>query len=161
VLTTRRSGDIASGAVLAVLGLVAAWASTDIDEGAGGHLHPRSFPLFVGVLLFLGGAALVVRNLDAKAGGGREIDWPDPAGWKLWLGALGALALYVALAPVLGFLVTSFLFVGGLIWYLGRYNPLIAAVWALGVVVFVYVAFVWLLDLALPPGLLATLVFPG
>jgi putative tricarboxylic transport membrane protein len=156
-LRTKRSGNIVSGAFLALLGLVAAWASTEIGEGAGGQLHPRSFPLLVGVLLFIGGTALSIQSLVARTAGDDPIDWPDRKGWKFWLMALAALVLYVALSVPLGFLITSFFFVSGFIWYFGRYHPALAAAWALGVAVFIYVVFVRLLDLTLPLGPLSFL----
>jgi hypothetical protein len=142
---------------LALLGFAAVWASAYIGEGAGGHLHPRTFPMLIGILLFVGGAALASQSLITGAGGRKSIDWPDRKGRKLWIIALAALVLYVALSLPLGFLATSFFFVSGFIWYFGRYNPLIAGAWALGVVVFIYVVFVRLLDLTLPLGPLSFL----
>lgn len=155
MLADRRSGNIVSGTVLFVIGLVTAIGSIGIDEGAGGNLHPRSFPLTVSVLLSLGGAALATKSLVSTKGAARAIAWPDAKGWKLWGVALGFLVVYVALAPLLGFLVTSFFFVTGLVWYLGGYNPFLAAACALGTVAFIYVTFVWLLELTLPQGLLS------
>jgi peptidoglycan/LPS O-acetylase OafA/YrhL len=83
VLKTKRSGNIACGVFLALLGLAAAWASTSIDEGAGGQLHPRTFPVLIGVLLFLGGGLLAFAGwMDRRTG--KTIDWPDRRGWRLW-----------------------------------------------------------------------------
>ena len=157
MLKTKRSGDIACGAFLALLGLAAAWASTTIGEGAGGHLHPRNFPLLLGVLLFLGGAGLSVKALITRAGADKAIGWPDRRGWKLWGIALVALVLYVGLSNPLGFLICTFFFVAGFIWYFGRYNPMVAVAWASGVAAFIYVVFIRLLDLTLPIGPLAFL----
>ena len=157
MLKNQRTGDIACGAFLALLGLAATWASSQIDEGAGGHLHPRNFPLLLGVLLFIGGAGLAVHALTAKAGADKAIGWPDRRGWKLWCIALAALVLYVGLSIPLGVLICTFFFVAGFIWYFGRYNPMVAAAWALGVVAFVYVVFIWLLELTLPMGPLSFL----
>jgi putative tricarboxylic transport membrane protein len=157
VLKTQRSGNIACGAFLALLGIAAAWAATYIDEGAGGHLHPRNFPLLLGVLLSIGGAGLAVHALVAKAGADKAIGWPDRRGWKLWGIALLALVLYVGLSHPLGFLICTFFFVAGFIWYFGRYKPMVAVAWAMGVAAFVYVVFIWLLDLTLPMGPLALL----
>lgn len=151
MLRTKRSGDIACGAFLALLGLVAAWASISIDEGAGGHLHPRIFPMLLGVLLLVGGGLLAVSGWLAKAD--RElIDWPDRSGWKFWIIALASLIVYVGLSDPLGFLICTFFFVAGFIGYFGRYNPFVAGAWASGVVVFVYFMFVKLLDMTLPMG---------
>ena len=156
MLKTQRSGNIACGIFLALLGLGAAWASSSIHEGAGGYLHPRTFPLLLGVLLFLGGGLLVVTGVTGKAGG-KPIEWPDRRGWRYWLAALASLVLYVALGPALGFLITTFLFVTGFIWYFGRRHPLYAAAWGIGVVLFVYFVFVKILDLTLPMGPLSFL----
>jgi hypothetical protein len=151
VLTTKRSGNIACGAFLAVLGVVAVWASTSIDEGAGGQLHPRTFPMLIGVLLFVGGGVLAAAGWRSRTTD-KPIDWPDGRGWKLWSIALAGLVLYVGLSLPLGFLLCSFLFVSGFIWYFGRYSLPVAAAWALGVGVFIYVVFIRLLDLTLPMG---------
>jgi putative tricarboxylic transport membrane protein len=156
MLNTRRSGNIACGVFLALLGLAAAWASTGIPEGAGGYLHPRTFPLLLGVLLFLGGGLLAVTGLAGKAGE-KPIEWPDRRGWRYWLTALASLVLYVALAGTLGFLITTFFFVAGFIWYFGRRNPLYAAAWGVGVVLFVYFVFVRILELTMPMGPLSFL----
>ena len=120
-------------------------------------MHPRNFPLLLGVLLFLGGAGLSVKALITRAGADKAIGWPDRRGWKLWGIALVALVLYVGLAHPLGFLICTFFFLAGFIWYFGRYNPMVAMAWALGVAAFVYVVFIRLLDLTLPMGPLAFL----
>jgi hypothetical protein len=152
VLQTKRSGNIASGVFLAVLGSVAAWASLGIDEGAGGNLHPRTFPLLIGVCLLLGGGGLAAVSWASKAGADRRIEWPDRGGWKLWAIALVSLIAYVTLCGPLGFPICSFVYVLGFIWYFGHYSPLVAAAWALGVVAFVYFVFVRLLEMTLPMG---------
>jgi hypothetical protein len=94
---------------------------------------------------------LSISSLKAKADG-KPIDWPDRRGWKFWLIALASLVLFVGLARPLGFLVCSFFFVAGFIWYFGRYRLPVAVAWALGVAVFIYVVFIHLLDLTLPMG---------
>jgi putative tricarboxylic transport membrane protein len=152
VLKTKRSGNIACGLFLAVLGLVAAWASMDIDEGAGGNLHPRNFPLLLGVCLLGGGVALAASSWVSRAGRDALIDWPDRSGWKFWTIAFISLAAYVGLSDPLGFPLCTFLFVVGFIWYFGRYNPLVAVAWAAGTVIFVYFVFIKLLEMTMPMG---------
>jgi len=151
VLKTKRSGDIACGSFLALLGIAAVWASAYIGEGAGGHLHPRTFPMLLGTLLVVGGGGLAISGMAAQAAG-ELIDWPDRRGWKFWLIALASLVLFVALSWPLGFPVCSFVFVAGFIWYFGRYSLPVAVAWAMGVTVFIYVVFIRLLDLTLPMG---------
>lgn len=152
MLQTKKSGDIGSGIFLAVLGLVAAWASLDIDEGAGGNLHPRTFPLLIGICLALGGAALAVRSGISRAGDERRIGWADRSGWKRWTIALLSVIAFVALSAPLGFPLCTLVFVAGFIWYFGRYHPLVAVAWATGTVLFVYFVFYKLLDMTIPMG---------
>lgn len=157
MLRTRRSTDMAAGVLLAVLGLVTAWASTGIDEGAGGQLHPRTFPVLVGVLLFIGGAVLSVRAATSKTGSDKAIGWPDRRGWKFWGVSMAGLVLYVGLSQPLGFLISTFIFVPWFIWYFGRYRPLVTLSCALGIVAFIYLVFIRLLELTLPLGPLSFL----
>jgi putative tricarboxylic transport membrane protein len=157
MLDTKRSGDVAAGIFLSVLGAVSTLASTGIAEGAGGQLHPRTFPMIIGLLLVIGGAALVFEALRSSAADAKRIEWPDRRGWRFWLGALLALALYVGLSPYLGFLVCTFLFVLGFIRCFGRYSFWVAGSYAAGVVLFIYLVFMRLLQLTLPLGPLSFL----
>ncbi len=157
MLKNKRSTDIASGVFLSLLGLVAARASMGISEGAGGNLHPRTFPLLLGVLLFLGGTALAIQAWVTRSGADKPIAWPDRRGWKFWLIALVGLALYIGMSAPLGFLLSTFFFITWFIWYYGRYNPLVAAAYAMGVVIFIYFVFIKLLQLTLPMGPLSFL----
>ena len=157
MLKTKRSGNIACGIFLAALGLAAAWASLDIDEGAGGNLHPRTFPMLIGVCLFLGGSALALVSRLSTAGADKAIDWPDRRGWRFWSIALASLAAYVGLSGPLGFLLCTFFYVAGFISYFGRYKPMVAVAWATGTVLFVYFVFIKLLDMTMPMGPLSFL----
>ena len=100
MLKTQRSGDIACGAFLALLGLAAAWASTTIGEGARDHLHPRNFPLSWEHCCS-SAARCSLFTLIARAGADKPIGWPDRRGWKFWVIALAALVLNVG-APFAG-----------------------------------------------------------
>ncbi len=157
MLKTRRSGDLAAGVFLALLGLVTLIAATDVAEGAGGRLHPRTFPMIVGALLLLGGGILSIRSLAFKSGADKAIDWPDATGRQNWVVALAMMVAYVGLSKPLGFLLTTFLFVATFIRLFGKYTWSAAVGCALGAVGFVYFLFVRLLDLTLPKGPLSFL----
>ena len=157
MLSTRRSTDLATGVFLAVLGLTAPVASTGIDEGARGQLHPRTFPMMIGGLLVIGGASLAIRAAVAKSGGDKAIAWPDRNGWKLLLIAMASLVFYVAIAQTLGFIISSLIFVPWFIRYYGRYSHLLAWSCALGIAAFIYLVFIRLLQLTLPIGPLSFL----
>ncbi len=157
MLGTRRSTDIATGVFLAVLGLTAAAASTRIDEGAGGQLHPRTFPMMIGGLLVIGGAMLAIQAAVAKDGGDKTIAWPDRNGWKLLFVAMAGLAVYVAVSQTLGFIISSLIYVPWFIRYFGRYSHGVAWSCALGIGAFIYLVFIRLLQLTLPIGPLSFL----
>jgi putative tricarboxylic transport membrane protein len=148
---------MAAGVFLALLGLLTFFASTQIAEGAGGQLHPRTFPLLLGVLLFIGGLLLTLRAYASGRGADQIVQWPDRRGEKYWVIALLSIAAYIGFSPLLGFLLSTFLFVAGFIWYFGRYKPALAMAYALGTVLFVYFLFVRLLQLTLPLGPLSFL----
>jgi putative tricarboxylic transport membrane protein len=137
---------------LAVLGLTAAVASTGIDEGAGGQLHPRTFPMIIGALLVIGGAGLAIRAAVAERIAGKAIAWPDGTGWKLLSIAMAGMAVYVAISQTLGFIISSLVFVPWFIRYFGRYSHWVACSCALGIAAFIYLVFIRLLQLTLPIG---------
>lgn len=157
MLSTRRSTDIATGVFLAVLGLTAAAASTGIGEGAGGQLHPRTFPMILGILMFAGGAALAIQAAVARGGGGKRIAWPDRNGWRLVSIAMVGLVAFVAVTQLLGFIISSLMFVPWFIRYFGRYSHLVSWSCAVGIAAFIYLVFIRLLQLTLPIGPLSFL----
>lgn len=154
MLKTLRGGDTAAGICLIVIGAIALAASTTIAAGAGGRLHPRTLPVAIGALLVIGGAWLMF-YARAKQYRDKEIDWPDRAGWRMWSVALVMMALYAALMQPLGFVLTTFLFVVAFIWYFGKFKPWVALVWGFGTVAFIYVLFIWLLQMEFPAGVFA------
>ena len=157
MLRTKRSTDIATGVFLAALGLTAAVASTGIGEGAGGQLHPRTFPMMIGALLLIGGTVLALRAAADKRNGGNVTAWPDRNGWKRLSIAMAGLAAYVAVAQALGFIISSLIFVPWFIRYFGRYSYWVACACALGIAAFIYLVFIRLLQLTLPIGPLSFL----
>jgi hypothetical protein len=142
---------------LAVLGLAAAAASFGIGEGAGGQLHPRTFPMMLGGLLVIGGAVLAIQAAVARSGADKAIAWPDRSGWKRLSIAIVGVAIYVAISQTLGFIISSLVFVPWFIRYYGRYSHRVAWSCALGVAAFIYLVFIRLLQLTLPIGPLSFL----
>jgi putative tricarboxylic transport membrane protein len=142
---------------LAVLGLTAAAASTGIGEGAGGQLHPRTFPMILGILMLTGGAALAIQAAVAKGGDDKRIAWPDRNGWRLVAIAMAGLVAFVAVTQLLGFIISSLMFVPWFIRYFGRYSHLVSWSCAVGIAAFIYLVFIRLLQLTLPIGPLSFL----
>jgi putative tricarboxylic transport membrane protein len=105
--TTRglAKGDLGIAIGVIVLGLVAAWQTTEIPQSAYAAVGPRAFAWAASVMLIVMGGFLTI---DALRGGWShetddfgEVDWPG----GLWM--LGGLAANVALIDVIGFILSS------------------------------------------------------
>ena len=153
-MRTQRAADIASGMVLCLLGLIVVLASLRIAGSPDVRLHPRTLPLILGWIIAAAGVLLAAqawrfRNED------RIIKWPDRAGMARVSVTLLALTVYVALMDPLGLPLSTVLYVGFLMWYLGRYRPVWAAITGLVSGATVYIVFIRLLQLSFPAGPLA------
>lgn len=113
-----RRADLVSGVVL--LGLAAAALAEALrirDDWQGAKLMPAA----AGMVFLLLGASHLVRALRmAPEAGGSA--WPDAAGWRRVSVVFGALVLYVAALPYLGFLVATAGFLLGLLRLLGTFS---------------------------------------
>ena len=153
-MRTQRSADLASGWFLALLGLVVIGAASQITGGMEERLPPRTLPYTTGVAILVTGAALAVRSWRTR-GPDAPIKWPNREGTIRVLVSLGALAIYVALLSPLGMPIATALFIGFLVWYLGRTGVVYAAALGLASGAAVLFLFIKLLELSLPAGPLA------
>ena len=113
-------------AVLALVFVAVYWASARTLP-AESVVFPR-FVTFVTIPLFLWVFVLSVREYRALAA---DQSLPEAEKWRCALGLTrtklvitGATVLYIALLPVVGYCVTTVLYVGGLSFYLGNRKPL-------------------------------------
>jgi putative tricarboxylic transport membrane protein len=153
LIKTLRAGDTASGVFLILIGGITLIAAMQIRSSIGGMLHPATLPVILGAMLVAGGGWLIFRA-RAKSYTDKPIEWPDRAGWRNWGVALAMMMLYAALMQPLGFLLTTLVFITAFIWYFGKYKTWVAFAWGLGTVLFIYVLFIWLLQMAFPSGIL-------
>jgi putative tricarboxylic transport membrane protein len=98
-------GDLGIAVGVVVLGLIAAWQTTEIPQSAYAAVGPRAFAYATSFMLIVMGLFLVK---DAATGGWShetddfgEVDWPG----GLWL--IGGLIANVALIDVIGFILAS------------------------------------------------------
>lgn len=98
-------GDLGIAVGVVVLGLIAAWQTTEIPQSAYAAVGPRAFAYATSAMLIVMGLFLVK---DAATGGWSyetndfgEVDWPG----GLWL--IGGLIANVALIDVIGFILAS------------------------------------------------------
>ncbi len=153
MLKNIRAGDIASGIFLIVVGAITIAGASSIVSSVGGKMHPRTLPMVLGIVLVGGGSWLIFHTF-LKEYHNKPIEWPDRKGWLRWCVSLVMMALYGVLMQLLGFLLSSCLFVAAFIWYFGNYRIWFAIAWGVGTMIFIYALFVWLLSMELPAGLL-------
>jgi putative tricarboxylic transport membrane protein len=98
-------GDLGIAIGVIVLGLIAAWQTTEIPQSAYAAVGPRAFAWAASLMLIVMGLFLAK---DAVRGGWShetddfgEVDWPG----GLWM--LGGLLANVALIDVIGFILSS------------------------------------------------------
>jgi putative tricarboxylic transport membrane protein len=98
-------GDLGIATGVVVLGLIAAWQTTEIPQSAYAAVGPRVFAWTASAMLIVMGLFLVK---DAVTGGWShesdefgEVDWPG----GLWM--IAGLAVNAALIDVIGFILSS------------------------------------------------------
>jgi putative tricarboxylic transport membrane protein len=149
---TRRSGDLWSGVVLALLGLYIVVQARQWDylgpEGPGAGF----FPLWYGLGILALSLLLIVSSLRRRAPRARtKVEW-----WRVGraLSAWLALAVAVALFKVLGFVAGLALLTYFIVAVMYRKPAAIAAVTAGAMGIGFYLVFDLALGLSLPAGLL-------
>lgn len=155
--------DLVLGAVLLAFGLVVALAAAQLKVGSTTDpLGPRGFPLLLGIGFVGAGIGLLVTTVvpsRAPADGverllQEEDDEQDdgPANRpRLVLGAAGVLA-YVLVLPYGGFLLTTAVFLAGMIRLQGGAAPRAFLAMVLGFPTAVWLLFAVILNVPLPSG---------
>jgi hypothetical protein len=87
-----------------------------------------------------------------RAGGAARPEWPEKAGAVRVLLTTGGLILCVPLAPILGFVATTVVFMVGMMAGILRRRLFPSLVTAVGTGGLIYVVFVWWLRVGLPAG---------
>jgi putative tricarboxylic transport membrane protein len=133
--------SVVSGGLLLLLGLLSIAEALRVrDDWLGAKL----MPLIVGGVLVLLGAAHLVGPAEAKPA------WPDAASARRVVVMFMALALYVALMPVLGFLLATFLLALALVRMLATYSWTRTLLTTAGIAVGSHVVFQRWLGMPLP-----------
>lgn len=159
----QRRGTLLLAAVLAVIAFGYLWATRLLPVPPfGGPVTARAFPTILGVGMLIG-AVLLVFEPRAAAVPAEQDGGAQPSGRQ---GALipaliaGWTLLYVTVLESAGFIPATAGFLLGLMLFFHRQRQGQAIGAALGFTVGAYLLFVHALGVALPAGLLATLVRP-
>ena len=138
--------DHVAGGFFVVFGAAVIALSGDLPTGQLSMPGSGFLPKIVAVLTILFGLVLIVRA-SHESPPFSDIDWSDG---KHAVTVTAITALAIALYTVLGFLITMTVMIVGLLIVIERRNPLRAAAYGIGIVLFTYICFAMLLKTPLP-----------
>lgn len=104
--------DAVSGTLLAALGAYAAFKGYGYGLGSLSQPGAGFFPFWSAVLLLGCAMAIALRAL-VRLGSGLQAAYPNLGSWKVWT-CVAALVVYAILVPLLGFGISTFLVLVGL-----------------------------------------------
>jgi len=153
-MRSQRFGDMVSGVLLLLLGLVVVLAALLIKGAADVQMQPRTLPLALGCIIGVTGAFLALRAWR-YSGPTRIVPWPDWNGALRVLVTLVSLAAFLLLVQSLGMPIGSGLLVAFLVWYLGGCRPICAGLLGAATGGAIYLIFIRLLNISFPVGFLS------
>ena len=147
-----KKANIVTGLIVVIAALaVIVYTHFTFPAGVQGVPGPGVFPIIVSVMMLACGVIVLVDALRSKSE--EAIVLLDKDNIRVYI-TMGILALYGILIPIIGFVVTSSIFMTGMIrWFSGR-KILYCAAWAVGLSAAVYCAFTYMLKVSLNFGFL-------
>ena len=148
-----KSVDIGVGATLCVFSSVV-YIYAERYKGAGlSNYGPNFFPQILAVLMFISSIVMIVQAVRGKSI--TVTDRIDRTGFIRAALALGISILYLLLMQVLGFFLSTLIFLYVLMSFIGHRGRLVRALSCLAVTAIIYSIFFFFLKIPLPQGLLA------
>jgi hypothetical protein len=142
----RNKQDFWSGAMFIALGLGFAWQATSYQMGTAARMGPGYFPFWLGIVLALLGAIVLMGSLMPKATETRV----DRFDWRVVFLVIGSVVLYGVVLKFLGVYLSVFLLVVVSSLASHEFNWKVAVANGIFLVVFVYLAFIKGLGLIFP-----------
>ena len=146
-----RRVDLGLGIVFVALGIFAILAVRDLPFFEAKRPGPAMFPIVVGILFIVfGGLLAVLQFVRPSTGDGPEWDRVSRV-----VVVVGLLIAAVVLMPIIGFILVSILLLSGILFGVERKFTLTSVIVVFGLPILFWLAFVELMGLRLPPGILA------
>lgn len=147
--------EAVAGAVCAAIGGLMLLESLKFPYFVEGVPGPGFLPLWISFGIIGTGLVLAVKGIRPRLIAQEEITWPEAAGWRRVGLMFAALAVSLLLLEILGFMVTTTLFMAVVVFGLGiRSWRMLASVPLLSAVGLYAIFAVWL-RVPLPKGILA------
>jgi len=142
----RNKQDFWSGVMFIALGLGFAWQATSYQMGTAARMGPGYFPFWLGIVLALLGAIVLIGSLSKKA----TETHIDKFEWRIAFLVLGSVVLYGVILRFLGVYISVFLLVVVSSLASHEFNWKVAVANGIFLVVFVWLAFIKGLGLIFP-----------
>ncbi len=111
-------------------------------------------PLMLGILMAFLAALLFLSAARRSPSNDKPVEWPKDKGLINNIGILVGLGICIALLQLVGYLISTFVFLLGLLFLLGRYNWKFATgTAAISTAILYWIFKIWL-EIPLPPGLI-------
>jgi|SRR5690625_4005908 len=148
--------DVFSGIVLLLITVVFYWQTFDLPDRAA------LFPEFILYILMFFSVAIIINGIrkTKREKNGEEVERTDDeeritfSKIKMPLLILGILIVYLVVLDIVGFFVTTSLLIASILYILKVRKPLTYILTIVGVELFIYVLFVYFLNVNLPQGIL-------
>ncbi len=155
----RINADTILGVLFGGLGVfIWVWSARWIDIESYDPIGPAYFPRFMAAIIVGMSAVLVLQSLLTVKSPAHK---PDTKGVQPWVYQLGSVLLacsaYLILMNPLGYIISTFAFLGVLIIILGVRNWKTVAKSSLFLTAFLYLLFAYVLGVLLPDGILAVI----
>ena len=147
-----KKANIVTGLIVVVAALaVIAYTYFTFPGSVKGVPGPGVFPIIIATMMFACGAIVLVDALRSNSE--EAIALLDKDNIRVYI-TIGVLAVYILMVQYVGFVVSSSIFMTGMIrWFSGKKIPYCAA-WGVGLSAVVYCAFTYLLKVSLNFGFL-------
>ena len=142
--------DRITGYILLIIGVVTAWSSMQLAMGSFKRPGPGFLPFGLACILIVLSIALIASQW--KKGSGQTPFWPERTWLRPLLGIV-AFALYAFLIGLIGFLLTTFIFLILWMWFIESISWRQIAAVSIGVTLVLYLIFGYFLEVPLPGGI--------
>lgn len=131
---------------------------SSLQSGAavqGTAMGPGVWPMILSMAMILLSVILIIQTLVRPRPEGEEkpIDFRSPGMKRIYI-LIGLLALFCLLLKLFGFYIAIIYLIPSVMFLLGERRPLVLIGLTAGIVVFIFIVFVMLLQLKMPGGIL-------
>lgn len=147
--------DRVVGALLLLFSLAVLFESSKLPMVYVTTTGPGFFPFWLSVAMAVFSALIFLGGFRRSVRVSRKISWPDARGLRIIAAIIAALLLYTLGVSILGYIVSTFVFMWSLVWLLGSFRWYWSVTIGLATAVCMYLLFNTWLGMSLPTGFLS------